>query len=244
MTITLKIDNREGSLIEKLNELGISFTHENLAHGDIQILQDNNVKFLFERKTISDLLASIKDGRYKNQKLTLLQSGFVSEQMYYIIEGKLNYDSNTKNAKDKSCLSAMINTMLRDKISVFRTSSLNETLELILSIYNRISDDPSKYFDPKQETERQQVTLSINEKTTPDVCFVNQLCQIPHVSVKGAKSIRERYGSMKNFIKQCGDMDEKMLEKELSSIKTVDDNGKQRKIGSNAITSIIDYLFK
>lgn len=39
---------------------------ENLEHGDIVVIYEDNPIFVFERKTVADLKASIHDGRYRN----------------------------------------------------------------------------------------------------------------------------------------------------------------------------------
>ena len=95
MSITLKIDHREGKLKElflryqetkKLEDVQLVF--ENLAHADIQLWlpgQTENVLLaIFERKSYSDLLASIKGGRYRNQKAVLIDSGYRRFETQYI----------------------------------------------------------------------------------------------------------------------------------------------------------------
>ena len=189
MKISLKLDNREGKLKELFEEEKISVVYENLAHGDIQILADDVIIFLFERKTISDLIASIKDGRYKNQKYMLDQSGFTTDQIFYIIEGSVKWESTS--SVNKSVNGAIINTLIRDKIGIFHTKDIATTFSLIKNIFDRVSKDPEKYLS--RSTERQIVTLSINDKTTPEKCFINMLCQIPTISEKTATAIKNKF---------------------------------------------------
>ena len=72
------IDNRERELVKLLKAFsdnnGFNFVIEveKLDLGDIIIKDDNdNTKLIIERKTISDLAASIRDGRYKEQSYRL-----------------------------------------------------------------------------------------------------------------------------------------------------------------------------
>jgi len=239
MKISLKLDNREGKLKELFEEEKISVVYENLAHGDIQILADDVIIFLFERKTISDLIASIKDGRYKNQKYMLDQSGFTTDQIFYIIEGSVKWESTS--SVNKSVNGAIINTLIRDKIGIFHTKDIATTFSLIKNIFDRVSKDPEKYLS--RSTERQIVTLSINDKTTPDKCFINMLCQIPTISEKTATAIKNKFGSMKDLISEMTDKTKEEQEKVLSTVKIVDDSGKQRKISSKCIENLINYLF-
>ena len=76
----LIIDKRENELFEKLSIYLEMFENKNiklendvLPLGDILLKDDNNL-LIIERKTINDLLASIKDGRYTEQSLRLSQN--------------------------------------------------------------------------------------------------------------------------------------------------------------------------
>ena len=77
------IDKREAKLIEKINELLPLYKFENvelvtdvLDLGDILVKNDDEEMLLVERKTIADLLSSIKDGRYAEQSLRLYNNKF------------------------------------------------------------------------------------------------------------------------------------------------------------------------
>ena len=90
--VDIIIDSRESSLIKIIEsrDLDIYKDHikvskEQLENGDIQIKFNENV-FIYERKTINDLISSVKDGRYKEQKQRLL-SNF--QNINYIIELKI-----------------------------------------------------------------------------------------------------------------------------------------------------------
>ena len=76
MSFIIKIDNREKKLIDILDNSDnkLSYVKENLDLGDIQIIsqETNDILVLIERKTLSDLSSSIKDGRYKEQKNRIL----------------------------------------------------------------------------------------------------------------------------------------------------------------------------
>ena len=78
----IKIDFRETDLFNKINAFlstnkkeNITVTSDNLPLGDIIICDDKGTeKLIIERKTLSDLAASIRDGRYKEQKVGLPSS--------------------------------------------------------------------------------------------------------------------------------------------------------------------------
>jgi len=223
---SIKIDNRESKIKDILPELKLPVSYENLVHGDVQILMDDKPIFIFERKSIDDLIASIKDGRYKNQKMVLFQSGYVASQIYYIIEGNICWNKESAQVKG-----AVINTLLRDKIGIFYTKNVGDTVNFLLEMIQRVSKEPKKYVDEKS-SERKIITMSQCDKNTPEICFINMLCQIPSINEKTAKGIAIRYKTMRQLIVE-GD------EKTLSEIKI---NG--RKISSKVVENILNYLLK
>jgi ERCC4-type nuclease len=75
---------------------------------------------LIERKRTDDFAASISDGRWREQKSRLSRSGAI---VIYIIEGSLYAQSKPVN----TLISAMLNTMLRDKMCVIQTRGLEDT---------------------------------------------------------------------------------------------------------------------
>ena len=248
-TLILKVDNRELKCKDYLTSIPIEYS--NLVFGDFQICTKNNnqtdeIQFLFERKTLDDLLASIKDGRYKNQKASIL-TNFDCKQYYYIIEGNLIYNMNPTKVQDKIIHSAIINTQLRDKIGIFFTRNVNETCQLIQCIYNRIKDNPNDYIckkDIHKGGENVIIEKQICSKKikTQNECWKEQLCQIPDISGKTADAILKEYPSMKDFYRTFIDCSKEEAIQKLESIKTIDANGKQRKISSKCVQNIIHYV--
>ena len=103
----LVIDIRESSLIENVDKLlkydssfkDILIEKKSLDLGDIIIKNDEDKEILIiERKTISDLIASIKDGRYSEQSYRLNGVEHENHNILYLIEGSpkdLIYDKQT-----------------------------------------------------------------------------------------------------------------------------------------------------
>jgi ERCC4-type nuclease len=92
----LILDNRENELIKIFRSCFSQVFVSQLDVGDIAICQmkDKSAKILaiFERKTVNDMLASLKDGRYKEQKLRLMSNHCQdkTKRIYYILEGDTN----------------------------------------------------------------------------------------------------------------------------------------------------------
>jgi ERCC4-type nuclease len=101
-------------------------------------LDDNDDDIiLFERKTLTDLAASIRDGRYKEQSFRMNQyCELANHNIIYIIEGDMaKYADKTPGSNPiskKALYSAMFSMLYLKGFSVFRTSNVRETADLIL----------------------------------------------------------------------------------------------------------------
>jgi ERCC4-type nuclease len=211
------LDSREVKLKELLHD---TITHtSNLEHGDIQFIYNNLILLVIERKSINDLLASVHDGRYKNQKKRLLES-FETKQIYYIIEGFTT---------DKIAISCILNTMIRDNIKIFRTNDVADSALLLRNIYTRLSENPQKYITTQNITE--QVIKTRSKDISHSKIFQSILEQIPGISQKTSKAIVDKYKCFKCLI---DDLDKAKV---LKDIKL--DN---KRISSTAVTNIIKYL--
>jgi crossover junction endonuclease MUS81 len=85
----LVIDNREPKELKTLIQDKIeNIELKNLEIGDIIFLDDDdNIVLIFERKSISDLISSIKDGRYSEQSFRLQEYPLHNHNIFYLIEG-------------------------------------------------------------------------------------------------------------------------------------------------------------
>ena len=145
------IDVREHSLIEKINstifnqnyKTKMDISQAALDLGDISIQDDSTKEILIiERKSLTDLLSSIKDGRYDEQSHRLIHSsGLSTHKIYYVIEGLL---SQITAAEKRIVFSAMTSLNYFKGFSVFRTSSVNETAELVLAMVDKIGREMAK----------------------------------------------------------------------------------------------------
>jgi ERCC4-type nuclease len=95
---------------------------------------------LFERKSLNDLLASIKDGRYKEQSHRLINaSPLLAHNIVYVIEGIY---TTLKNPADKSkIISCMTSLGFFKGFSVLKTASLNETAEYLMAMSGKMVRD-------------------------------------------------------------------------------------------------------
>ena len=100
----IEIDNREPTIIKEYFSKSINSSNnlvttrlKNLEQGDF-IIRDNdeNILLIIERKTISDLLSSVKDSRYTEQSERYSQLDIPSNKIIYLIEG--DYENFNKDS--------------------------------------------------------------------------------------------------------------------------------------------------
>jgi ERCC4-type nuclease len=138
------IDVREHDLIEKCRLIigndpnYATLETQSLPIGDILFKTDDGKDVLLvERKSLSDLLASIKDKRYEEQSHRLKHaSGFAPHNVVYLIEGVLS--SLRTPLEKKLVFSAMTSLYYFKGFAVLRTSGLQESAELLIHMADKI----------------------------------------------------------------------------------------------------------
>ena len=241
----LKIDNREKDLIPIFQKNNIPFVNENLEIGDILISDDaGNTLIIIERKKYADLSASIKDGRYKEQKERLLHSLSRSVRKIYLLEGT---DLQGFQFSAKTFESVVVNTMIRDQIMIHMTKTVLETAHFIEIILTNLA----KYYgELKSEIVLGENVIFNAEYTckrgkkdniTSQICFQNQLSQIPGISTKISEMFVEKYGNMNHFLKELGKSGTK--EEIIKQIADEKFGAIQKKIGAKTAEKIYGFLF-
>ena len=190
--LTIKIDTRETEIKEFFKNAHYAKI-ERLPLGDI-IFQWNGVDiWIIERKQVSDLAHSIKDGRFREQKCLL--SNYNSSQILYLIEGNLDLPLNTevqKNMPVKTLYSSIYNMLLRDNLKVYKTSGMNETLRFLKNFVWKIQKQGNSFMKnytiEDYHDSNMRMKLSKKKELDKPTCFMYQLCQIKGVSSKYCKS--------------------------------------------------------
>ena len=198
--LTIKIDTRETDIKEFFKDAPYAKI-ERLPLGDI-IFQWNGVDiWIIERKQVTDLAHSIKDGRFREQKMRLL-SNYKPSQILYLIEGNLDLPLNEKiqtNMPVKTLYSSIYNMMLRDDLKVYKTTGMNETLRFLKNFVWKMQNQGKSFM--KQYTmddyhnSNMKMKLSKKKELDKPTCFMYQLCQIKGVSLNIAKAIVAKHPS-------------------------------------------------
>jgi ERCC4-type nuclease len=266
----IKIDYREMKLIQYLTGLikedaNIKMVTENLPIGDIILCDDlGQEKAIIERKSLADLAASIRDGRYKEQSFRLNQCDLHNHQIYYLVEGDLRYYKPFKGSPDKKALlSAMTSMSFFKGFSLYRTMNLEETAEWLLQFAVKLEKENGRPFYLESEgasvagasvagaivAEPNYAPASYAEvvphkrikkdNITAENIGEIMLAQIPSVSTTSAAAIMQKFSTFSNLMT--------MLQSDpqcLNTITTTNKNGEKRKLTKPCIQAIFDYLIK
>lgn len=229
----LYIDARECKLREILEKNGAPFVTKPLELGDI-LIENPKRQILIERKTIADFHASIIDGRYKNQKLRLLE--WRNQVESGETEGRKNiiylFEEKTGDNKDRSYWGALVNMIIRDNIGVIQCDGMVRTAQIIMDICKKLDEDK---FDELEGGSR-NISLEGYAKgkyNTPKHCYLGQLSLIPGISSAIAEKIAEKYPNMRALLNE-------MNVKELGNIRI----SEKRRLGDKLAEKIRSYIFQ
>lgn len=241
----LILDTREARLIDYCKPLlskSISLEIKPLDIGDAVILDDDDTELVIvERKAISDLISSIKDGRYAEQSYRLNGYGHHNHNIYYLIEGLIGQT-------DRSLVfSTMVSLNYYKGFSVIRTTSVQETAFFLCSMISKLQKEKGKRTpfytnlllekEPETETKEHYSTFVKKKKSdniTPSNFLEIMLCQIPSVSTITASAICQEYSDIKTLLLSLEE--DKFC---LSEIKS-----SNRKIGKKCSEKIRNFLIK
>uniref|UniRef100_A0A6C0ICV5 ERCC4 domain-containing protein n=1 Tax=viral metagenome TaxID=1070528 RepID=A0A6C0ICV5_9ZZZZ len=261
------IDERETTLYNSLLTLcsntspPITINKQVLPLGDIIVeFDDKTTAVIMERKSLSDLISSIRDGRYEEQSHRLIHSSDISRHnIVYIIEGIVNQLSQY----DRDLVYATMTSLNFYKgFSVIRTSSIQDTAEYIKTMVVKMQKNTNnKKFPWNHQDQTSQLVIEDNQKqdnteTSPPIpppyCSVVKkvkkdnitpanigeivLCQIPGISSVSAVAIMKKFGTVRNLIDVVSKDSNCM-----NDLYTTSSAG-NRKLGSNIITNIRKYL--
>jgi ERCC4-type nuclease len=220
--------------LPKLNpkSLGVSTINheirsERLPLGDIILHDPTQQKdiVLFERKTLADLAASIRDGRYKEQSFRLIESatatGFNTHHIVYIIEGDLSrYDERHTQITKTALQSAMVSLLYYKGFSVIRTMNVGETADFILHFADKVAKEGALSIADTTTTATATAYSEVSSKKEKRDYITREnigeimLAQVPGVSAKMASAILAKYnGSIYEFL---GDLHRKIANYEES----------------------------
>ena len=263
MIVSLVIDNREKDLKQAFPEAEF----KNLDIGDIEIKYTDDsgnteLFLLIERKTMCDVISSVNDGRYREQKKRLLESNIPREKIMYLLEGHMD----DIPGQMKTLFGMLINTLFRDKLKVIRFECIEETIYFIKRITEKLKQNDTSIIGTSQNQSQNQpdnnnnnnnnnnleylstIKLKKKDNLNSNNCSLLQLSQIPGLSLANAQVIIDKYKSIANLIKTYHEIEDedkrcKILSDLETGSSTLTETGKKRKLGKVLSERIYKYLF-
>jgi ERCC4-type nuclease len=266
MIMIIQIDCKERDLESKIKNLieniplfkDIQIQVLQLPIGDVILYDEQNEvsKLIIERKSVSDLANSIKDGRYEEQSFRLDGLNHHNHNIIYLIEGDISKLNRFKDSKiDKLTLySSIISLNYFKGFSVIRTFDLEETALFICNSINKLIKGKGKkaYYDitnqlkmeDKEEINESNCKDYINvvkkvkkENITPENIHEIMLCQIPGISNTTALALIKEFNSITNLLNRL--KEDKDCCKKITYINT---KGQERKINKSTGDTIMKFL--
>ena len=265
----IQIDNREQDLLIQINILisiiplfkDIKIETLCLPIGDVIIFNEETKEndLLIERKSISDLLASIKDGRYEEQSYRLNGLKKHNHNIIYLVEGDINKMNRFKDNKMEklTIYSAIFSLNYYKGFSVIRTFTIEESAIFICNSVIKLSkerngkkafytahiiNDTNETNEIKEESDKDYIGVVKKVKKdniTSDNIDEIMLCQIPGISAASAIVIMQKFKTLTNLLKEL-EHDDTCLK----DIVTINAKGQSRKINKTCSVNIIKYLLK
>ena len=247
----IKVDIREHTLIKLLKALNNDYEFkfeiivERLDLGDISIWNEGEELLLLERKKLTDLASSIKDGRYAEQSYRLNGYSLHNHNIVYLVEGNIsNYSNKWSKIKPGTLYTTMFSIQYFKGFSMIRTFDITETAEYILRVCDKLSRSSDKFgfyhesFQPKKKNYTQVVHKEKKKNITPENIGGIILSQIPGISSKTSSAVIAKHGSLFQLLKAL-EKDKHCLDNLLYKTK----KGQERRISRTSVANIIQYLF-
>ena len=236
----IRVDVRERALLSSLAALGAPVQPVQLLLGDVEIVAAGEArKLVMERKTLADLSASIKDGRYREQKARLLANEGAANVMYVIETGHgggFAFDGRLRGVggMPATTLQGSVVSLLVDAgVRVVFTRDVDDTAALVRRLAERLGRAPSSSSSSsspstapschyaKAACESAAVSAKKSGNLDPVACFRHMICQLPGVSATLAGTVCEEFGSMAGLYARLAPMDAAGRVKALSALPLI-----------------------
>ncbi|MEL9939884.1 MAG: ERCC4 domain-containing protein [Ignisphaera sp.] len=185
--VVVYVDEREknSKVPQILLGKGVTVIFKFLSVGDYVISNSIGI----ERKTASDFIKSLVDGRLFDQATRLVNE---FEKAIMIIEGSLKEAARLSNVRRSAIIGAYITLALDIGIIMLSSRDEEETAEIIKRVAVRERRSRNTMVNIKKPTQK-----SLSSDTTEWQLYILQA--FPHVGPKTAVRILERFGSIYNF---------------------------------------------
>jgi Fanconi anemia group M protein len=214
-SIVVYADHREqkSGVVKKLMDLGAKVVVRQLAVADYQVSDEIAV----ERKSVSDFLQSLMDGRL------FRQAGMINENFskpLIIVEGNFEELYYARDVNKKAVIGALSSLLLNYRIPVFPSADETETAEIVFGIAKR-----------EQEGKKTEIRLRVGRKgltSAEKQRFVVE--SLPAVGPVLAKNLLREFGNIRKIANA--------EEKELTKVE------KMGKVKAKQVREVFDREYK
>lgn len=145
------IDDREHGISKKLEKFsGLTPICRRMSAGDFALsyssAQQEFIVALFERKTLADFAASLRDGRYENKEKMIEFRATYGSSLFFIVErgtGAVALDAKFAGISLATIESSTFHMQVRDGINIIWTTNADDTIEML----NRFCESMVRMFD-------------------------------------------------------------------------------------------------
>ena len=238
----LLVDSREPKdIINILKARVKNIEQGNLEIGDFIIMNnDDEIIMIFERKSLADLVSSIKDGRYSEQSYRLSECATNNHNIFYIIEGNLmNFCNKNREPIQKMVFSSMLSLSYKKGFSLLHTSGLVETCEFIIRFIEKLESEKLTIKTNLETLDCSYANVIKNSKKsniTKENIGEIMLSQIPGISTIAAQGIMQYYKTIKELIISL-----QANKTSLENIQIEYKNG-ARKLNKTIIKNLLEFL--
>jgi ERCC4-type nuclease len=247
----LLIDLREPkTLVQNIISLNVTaknkvtIIQKNLDIGDYVFYDEISEQplLIIERKSLSDLESSIKDGRYKEQSFRLNEASTHNHNIIYLLEGAI---INYKEVSFRSTLySTLFSLNYYKGFSVINTLNQTETATMLVAFATKImrENKPGFYNDTESvnthivnsdETYIETIKTSKKAHINRENIFQLMLMQIPGISSVSALALANEFKNMESLLQSLKDENTNFENIKLAS---------GRKLNKNIIGSLKNFL--
>jgi ERCC4-type nuclease len=196
---TLQVDTHENTIRSILEEDKVAFESVTMPIGDFAFLEDGELRVIIERKTYSDLKASVRDGRWKEQKDRIRDNIDPTKTwVIYILEGTC--------PEEDFITTCALSTQLHNKWSVLHSNSSIHTVKILKRIGKKIKEDKefiklTESILPKPSEHSTGGTRKLKKKDnyTHSEILKSQLACIPGISLEAARKLVDAFPSFQQL---------------------------------------------
>jgi ERCC4-type nuclease len=224
----------------------VTIIQKNLDIGDYVFYDEvsEQILLIIERKSLSDLEASIKDGRYKEQSFRLNEAPTHNHNIIYLLEGAI---INYKEVGFRSTLySTLFSLNYYKGFSVINTLNQTETATMLVAFASKINREnkPGFYGDKalasatntSDDAYIETIKTSKKAHINRENIFQLMLMQIPSISSVSALALANEFKNMETLLQSLKEENENT--KTFENIKLASG----RKLNKNILITLKNFL--